>query len=101
MSNEMLSPLIGSALRVEDKEQLDEFLSRPDATHVVRSASFEEVFFTIKHVGLAERHVRPEALHGVDCGIYPGRSRRNHEGDFGNRRYGDGPVPERSHPCLR
>src|SRR6516225_4891283 len=54
MSNEMLSPLIGSALRVENKDQLDEFLSRPDAAHVVRSASFEEVFFTIKHVGLAD-----------------------------------------------
>src|SRR6516165_2633635 len=54
MSNEMLSPLVGSALRVEDKEQLDEFLSRPDAAHVVRNASFEEVFFTIKHVGLAD-----------------------------------------------
>src|SRR5678815_3330728 len=54
MSNEMLSPLVGSALRVEDKEQLDEFLARPDAAHVVRKASFEEVFFTIKHVGLAD-----------------------------------------------
>src|SRR5262249_15842642 len=54
MSNEMLSPLIGSSLRVENKEQLDEFLSRPDAAHVVRSASFEEVFFTVKHVGLAD-----------------------------------------------
>ena len=50
----MLSPLVGSALRVEDKDQLDEFLSRPDAAHVVRNASFEEVFFTIKHVGLAD-----------------------------------------------
>src|SRR5262249_13666096 len=54
MSNEMLSPLVGSALRVENKEQLEEFLARPDAAHVVRSASFEEVFFTIKHVGLAD-----------------------------------------------
>src|SRR5262247_2937025 len=54
MANEMLSPLVGSALRVESKEQLDEFLARPDVTHVVRSASFEEVFFTIKHVGLAD-----------------------------------------------
>jgi hypothetical protein len=53
-SNEMLSPLVGSALRVENKEQLDEFLSRPDAAHVVRSASFEEVFFTLKHIGLAD-----------------------------------------------
>src|SRR5262245_58640583 len=54
MANEMLSPLVGSALRVEDKEQLEEFLTRPDATHVVRNASFEEVFFTIKHIGLAD-----------------------------------------------
>src|SRR5262249_28350736 len=54
MSNEMLSPLVGSALRVENKDQLDEFLTRPDATHVVRNASFEEVFFTIKHIGLAD-----------------------------------------------
>ena len=54
MSNEMLSPLIGSAVRIENKEQLDEFLSRPDAAHVVRNASFEEVFFAIKHVGLAD-----------------------------------------------
>jgi hypothetical protein len=54
MSNEMLSPLVGSALRVENREQLDEFLARPDAAHVVRHASFEEVFFTIKHIGLAD-----------------------------------------------
>src|SRR5437868_8408619 len=54
MSNEMLSPLVGSALRVENKDQLDEFLARPDAAHVVRHASFEEVFFTIKHIGLAD-----------------------------------------------
>src|SRR5947207_9655625 len=54
MSNEMLSPLVGSSLRVEDREQLDEFLMRPDAAHVVKTASFEEVFFTIKHIGLAD-----------------------------------------------
>ena len=54
MSNEMLSPLVGSALRVENREQLEEFLTRPDAAHVVRSASFEEVFFTVKNVGLAD-----------------------------------------------
>jgi uncharacterized protein DUF6178 len=54
MSNEMLSPLVGSTLRVESKEQLDEFLSRADAAHVVKTASFEEVFFTIKHIGLAD-----------------------------------------------
>lgn len=54
MSDEILSPLAGSALRVEDREQLDDFLSRPDARDVVRSASFEEVFFTVKHIGLAD-----------------------------------------------
>jgi hypothetical protein len=54
MSDEILSPLIGSSLRVEDKEQLDEFLSRNDARDVVRTASFEEVFFTVKHIGLAD-----------------------------------------------
>jgi len=54
MSNEMLSPLVGSALRVESKEKLEEFLTRSDAAHVVRAASFEEVFFTIKHIGLSD-----------------------------------------------
>src|SRR6185503_1307184 len=54
MSNEMLSPLVGSSLRVESREQLEEFLSRPDSAHVVKNASFEEVFFTIKHIGLAD-----------------------------------------------
>ncbi|HLH32984.1 MAG TPA: DUF6178 family protein [Terriglobia bacterium] len=50
----MLSPLVGSTLRIENKDELDEFLSRPDVAHVVRNASFEEVFFTVKHVGLAD-----------------------------------------------
>src|SRR5438094_9985031 len=54
MPNEMLSPLTGSALRVEDKDQLDEFLARPDAAQTVKAASFEEIFFTVKHVGLAD-----------------------------------------------
>src|SRR5437762_9349476 len=54
MSDEILSPLIGSALRVENRSQLEEFLTRPDAAHVVRNASFEEVFFTVKHIGLAD-----------------------------------------------
>src|SRR2546426_702864 len=50
----MLSLLVGSALRIDDREQLEEFLARPDAAHVVKTASFEEVFFTVKHVGLAD-----------------------------------------------
>src|SRR5687768_16332006 len=54
MSDELLSPLLGSSLRVENKDQLDEFLSRPDAREALQSASFEEVFFAVKHVGLAD-----------------------------------------------
>ena len=54
MSDEMLSPLIGSPLRVENREELEEFLTRPDAAQVVETASFEEVFFTIKNIGLAD-----------------------------------------------
>src|SRR5580698_9000651 len=54
MSDEMLSPLIGSSLRIQNKEQLDEFLERPDAADAVKSASAEEVFFAIKHIGLAD-----------------------------------------------
>ena len=54
MSNEMLSPLVGSALRVENRSQLEEFLGRTDAARVIRKASFEEVFFTIKNVGIAD-----------------------------------------------
>jgi hypothetical protein len=50
----LLSPLIGSSLRLQNKEQLDEFLTRPDAPDVVKSASFEEVFFALKHIGLAD-----------------------------------------------
>src|SRR5688500_3014152 len=51
---QMLSPLVGSALRVENGLQLEEFLMRPDAAQVVRHASFEELFFTVKHIGLAD-----------------------------------------------
>src|ERR1051326_3917129 len=53
-TDKLLSPLIGSSLRLQDKEQLDEFLARPDAADVVKRASFEEVFFAVKHVGLAD-----------------------------------------------
>ena len=54
MSNPLLSPLMGSRLRVENKDQLDEFLSREDAARLVKAASFEEVFFTVMAVGLAD-----------------------------------------------
>ena len=54
MSNDMLSPLVGSSLRIENKSQLDDFLARPDARDVVKASSFEEIFFTIKQVGIAD-----------------------------------------------
>ena len=54
MSNPMLSPLTGSGLRIENKDQLDEFLARDEAGRLVKAASFEEVFFTVKAVGLAD-----------------------------------------------
>jgi hypothetical protein len=54
MSNDMLRTLMGSGLRIENKSQLDEFIARPDAVRLVKAASFEEVFFTIKGVGLAD-----------------------------------------------
>jgi hypothetical protein len=50
----MLSPLIGSSLQVQSRQQLEEFLERPDAADVVKSASFEEVFFAVKHIGLGD-----------------------------------------------
>ena len=50
----MLSPLTGSGLRIENRTELDEFLSRDDAARLVKAASFEEVFFTVKAVGLAD-----------------------------------------------
>src|SRR5437763_15646485 len=53
MPNEMLSPLSGSALRAGTKEQLDDFLARPEAAQTVKAASFEELFFTARRVGLA------------------------------------------------
>src|SRR6187399_823598 len=54
MSNQMLSPLTASSLKIKDRSQLEEFLSRPEARKTIRSASFEEVFFVIKHIGLAD-----------------------------------------------
>src|SRR4026209_2102779 len=54
MSNPLLSPLTGSRLRIENKTQLDEFLLRDDAPRLVKAASFEEVFFAVMAVGLAD-----------------------------------------------
>src|SRR6476619_1228707 len=54
MPNPLLSPLMGSQLRVENKEQLEDFLERDDAQRIVKAASFEEVFFAVLAVGLAD-----------------------------------------------
>jgi len=45
---------MGSRLRIENKSQLDEFLSRDDAPRLVKAASFEEVFFAVQAIGLAD-----------------------------------------------
>ena len=45
---------MGSPLRIDNKSQLDEFLSRDDAPRLVKAASFEEVFFAMRAVGLAD-----------------------------------------------
>jgi hypothetical protein len=45
---------MGSQLRVENKEQLEDFLERDDAQRIVKAASFEEVFFAVLAVGLAD-----------------------------------------------
>ena len=45
---------MGSTLRIQNKTQLDDFLAREDAPRLVKAASFEEVFFSIMAVGLAD-----------------------------------------------
>jgi hypothetical protein len=45
---------MGSGLRIETRSQLDEFLAGAEAGRLVKGASFEEVFFTIKSVGLSD-----------------------------------------------
>jgi hypothetical protein len=50
----MLSPLTASSLKIKDRSQLEEFLSKPEARKTIRAASFEEVFFVIKNIGLAD-----------------------------------------------
>lgn len=45
---------MASGLRIENRSQLDDFLARPDAARALKAASFEEVFFTIKSIGLAD-----------------------------------------------
>ena len=75
MSEDVLSPLIGSTLRIQDREGLEEFLARPDAESVVHGSSFEQIFFTVKILGLADAlgllpMVTPRQVRGfidLDC----------------------------------
>lgn len=54
MSDDVLSAFIGSGIRVQNKKQLEDFLALPDAKETVQSSSFEQVFFTLKTLGLAD-----------------------------------------------
>ena len=54
MSDDVLSPLVGKTLRISNKAQLDELLASPDARAAVEAASFEQVFFTVKALGLGD-----------------------------------------------
>ncbi len=54
MSNDVLGPLTGPGIRISDKAGLEEFLALPDAIEAVQSSSSEQLFFTIKTVGLAD-----------------------------------------------
>ena len=54
MTEDVLNPLIGPTLRIQNKQELEEFLTFPDASKTVRDSSFEQVFFTVKTLGLAD-----------------------------------------------
>src|SRR6476646_10065425 len=43
-----------SSLRISDKMQLDTFLTHRDARELVRSMPYQDIFLTIKAVGLAD-----------------------------------------------
>ncbi len=54
MSDDVLAGLTGPGIRINDKAGLDEFLALPDAIGAVQSSSSEQLFFTVKTVGLAD-----------------------------------------------
>ena len=54
MAKETFNPLTGSGIRIRDREELEDFLSIPGAADAVRASSFEQVFFTLKSLGLAD-----------------------------------------------
>ena len=54
MSDDVLAPLTGPGIRIHDKVGLEEFLAQPNAIEAVQSSSSEQLFFTVKTVGLAD-----------------------------------------------
>ncbi len=54
MPDDLLGPLTGPPIRIADKAELEAFLALSDASEAVGSASFEQLFFTVKAVGLAD-----------------------------------------------
>ncbi len=54
MAKEAFNPLMGSGIRIRDREELEDFLCMPNAADAVRASSFEQVFFTLKSIGLAD-----------------------------------------------
>lgn len=54
MADAASHPLNSPGLRAQTPEQLEEFLERPDAAEIVRDSSFEQVFFSVKALGLAD-----------------------------------------------
>jgi hypothetical protein len=54
MFDDALAPLIGTTFRTHDKAELEELLCLPNARQVVQSSSFEQLFFSIKVLGLGD-----------------------------------------------
>ena len=75
MSDNVLDPLTGPGIRVHDKVGLEEFIALPGAGEAIQSSSSEQLFFTIKTVGLADslallQFVSPRQVCGfvdLDC----------------------------------
>ena len=49
-----LGLFLRDSLRINDKQQLEEFLALPDARKLVRSTSYQDIFIIMKTVGLAD-----------------------------------------------
>lgn len=54
MADDVLAPFVGPSVRIANKADLDRFVALPEARDIVRRSSFEQIFFTIKTVGLGD-----------------------------------------------